>query len=465
MRRLLLISSLLLLLLGSCSKKQEELKFFRTWQEILESDTLRIGTMTSPNDFYLIQGEPLGSEYQKVLDFSRAHGLALDIQITHSIDSLLLLLDEGRIDLNITPSSMTKSHSEHYLFAGIVDTSALVLVQKKGEEELIKTLSDFVGREIYAEHQSVAELRLRQIQSEIGAENQFHIILSDTLSSEELLVQMVQFDSIDYVVCQDYLAEIATRYYPELDPSFRISQPIRFAWTVHKDNLSLKDALDDYFLEEERLHYYAQLKVQSSHLQRYIREEQKGAIGVKMVNGAISQYDLLFREAAKRIPWHWTLLAAMAFYESTFRSDVIAWSGARGLMGIMPRTGQSFGATPEQLLLPEVSIRVAVDCLLEYSRYFDVVAPPHEQLLFTLAAYNAGVGHVQDAMRLARKYNAPDTIWHEGVREYILLKSNPAYYNDEVVRYGYLRGSETANYVDNVVARQVAYQALIDRNR
>lgn len=465
MKRAFFITLLTAILAVSCTPDQEEVRVYRTWDEIVESDTLRIGTMTSPNDFYLIQGEPLGSEYQKILDFTKENGLALDIRISHSMDSLLIWLDEGTIDLNITPTSITKKNKQGYLFAGIIDTSALVLVQKKEDGKLVQTLSDLSSKTIYAEHSSVAELRLRQIQEEIGVNSQFAVAPVDTLSSEELLVKMTLNDSLNYVVAQDYIAHIVTRYFPELDMSFKISQPIRFSWVLHKDNHVLKQELDTYFDDPERKEHYKQLKEQSVHLQRYLRLENQDAVGVKLTNGAISQYDQLFIKEANRMPWHWTLLAAMAFHESTFRSEVVAWSGARGLMGIMPRTGKSYGVTAEQLLLPDVSIRVAVDCLLDYSHYFEEVKDASEQLCFTLAAYNAGVGHVQDAIRLAHKYNAPTDMWHGGVREYILLKSNPAYYNDDVVRNGYLRGTETSAYVDNIMERQNAYQALVENRR
>ena len=114
-------------------------------------------------------------------------------------------------------------------------------------------------------------------------------------------------------------------------------------------------------------------------------------------------------------------------------------------MGIMPSTGRAHGATVQELLNPEVSVRVSVDVLMDTYKYFANIKDPHQRLCFTLAGYNAGAGHVQDAMRLALKHNAPDTIWNGGVREFILLKSNPEYYNDDVVRNGYLRGRETSD--------------------
>lgn len=59
----------------ACNKRerQEEHRFYQTWQEILHRDTLRIGTMTSPTDFYIYRGQQFGWEYTKVRDLARAH--------------------------------------------------------------------------------------------------------------------------------------------------------------------------------------------------------------------------------------------------------------------------------------------------------------------------------------------------------------------------------------------------------
>ena len=41
--------------------------------------------------------------------------------------------------------------------------------------------------------------------------------------------------------------------------------------------------------------------------------------------------------------------------------------------------------------------------------------------------------------------------------EYIRLKNDPEYYNDPVCKHGYLRGSETFNYVREVMERYNYY--------
>ncbi|MDO4695320.1 MAG: transglycosylase SLT domain-containing protein, partial [Porphyromonas sp.] len=161
-----------------------------------------------------------------------------------------------------------------------------------------------------------------------------------------------------------------------------------------------------------------------------------------------------------RLGWHWTVLAAIAFQESNFQSNIVGWSSATGLMGIMPATGRAFGATVEELKDPAVSVRVAVDCLLAIGKSYQDIEDENERMKFTLASYNAGPAHIQDARRLAKKYGASPDIWDDNVREYVLLKSNPKYYNDPVCKYGFLRGKETVAYVSNIMARKDVYKAI-----
>lgn len=432
----------------------------------MESDTLRVVTMTSPTDFYIFRGQPFGLEYYKVRDFAKAHGLYLDIHLTNQIDTLHKWLQEGAVDLSITPLPMTRSHHELYTFCGMVERHSLVLVRRKGgEEEPVRVLSDLADKEVFVEHHSAAELRLRQIQEEIGAGEEMKVHALDSLSAEEMLLTLAEPNShIQYLVTEERLAHLFSTYIRSLDVVTPVSTPVQYAWAVVRQNNTLSEEINHFFSDEERKSTYLQLQEQDASVQFYLKENQRGREEVTLHDGAISPYDHLFQEEATRLGWHWTYLAAIAYQESRFRPEVIGWSGARGLMGIMPATGRAFGASADQLLLPEVSVSVAVDCLLFLMTSFKDYPPADEQVYFTLAAYNAGLGHIQDAQRLASKYGAPPDEWYGSVREYSLLKSNPEYYNDPVVRYGYMRGRETVRYVDEITDRQMAYSALV-RNK
>ena len=126
-------------------------------------------------------------------------------------------------------------------------------------------------------------------------------------------------------------------------------------------------------------------------------------------------------------------------------------------MGIMPNTAKALGVTPHELKNPDTGIRTGVDCLRRFRQGFGKITDPVEKIKFTLAAYNAGIGHIYDAQRLAEKYGKDPYVWDDNVAEYIRMKNDPEYYNDPVCKHGYLRGSETFNYVREVMERYNYY--------
>ena len=64
-------------------------------------------------------------------------------------------------------------------------------------------------------------------------------------------------------------------------------------------------------------------------------------------------------------------------------------------------------------------------------------------------------------MALAEKYGKNPYVWDDNVSEYILLKSNPEYFNDEVCKFGYFKGRQTVAYVHEVLRYYKIYQEKI----
>ena len=85
-----------------------------------------------------------------------------------------------------------------------------------------------------------------------------------------------------------------------------------------------------------------------------------------------------------------------------------------------------------------------------------------ERIKFVMASYNIGLGHIEDARKLAKKFEANYNIWENNVEVYLLKKSDPKFYNDPVVRNGYARGTETVKYVREVFDRYEHYQQFIE---
>jgi len=94
---------------------------------------------------------------------------------------------------------------------------------------------------------------------------------------------------------------------------------------------------------------------------------------------------------------------------------------------------------------------VATKLISDLDRYLLKYVPnDKERIKFVIAAYNVGIAHVYDAIALAQKYGYDPQVWDGNVAQAILMKMNPKYYNDPVVKYGYCRGTETVEYVKNI---------------
>ena len=174
--------------------------------------------------------------------------------------------------------------------------------------------------------------------------------------------------------------------------------------------------------------------------------------------GVISRYDNLFKKYAPVARWDWRLLAAQCYQESTFDPKAVSFAGAKGLMQIMPSTADHVGLPRENLYDPEANIACAAKYIQELSGFFRDV-PASERIYFVLASYNGGHFHVRDAMALAHRDGHDPHRWGE-VEPYILKLSLPAYYTSPIVKHGYMRGSETVNYVRRIRERWNQYRGV-----
>jgi membrane-bound lytic murein transglycosylase F len=145
------------------------------------------------------------------------------------------------------------------------------------------------------------------------------------------------------------------------------------------------------------------------------------------------------------------LLAALAFHESRFDASEVSWVGAAGLMQLMPRTAANFGLNSKSKFDPELNIEAGVQYIKSLNMTFRQVADKEERIKFILAGYNSGPAHILDAMALTKKYGKDSHIWFNHVEQFLLKKSEPQFYQDPVVKYGFFRGKQTVRYVQNTL--------------
>ena len=231
----------------------------------------------------------------------------------------------------------------------------------------------------------------------------------------------------------------------------------RKQWLVRQNAPLLAEALDKWYKPEMR-----KALIRRDRLRFVPGGGVKRRVRAPIQNrskGIISPYDTDFIRHSRGIGWDWRLMAAQCYQESCFDPKARSWAGACGLMQIMPATADHLGLPRASIYDPEHNVRAAAEYLRELSGYFRSVHNQAERQLFVLAAYNGGYFHVQDAMALARKNGRNPHRWKD-VAYYILALEKLEFYNDPVVRYGYMRGSETVGYVDRIRQRYAQYRGV-----
>ena len=173
----------------------------------------------------------------------------------------------------------------------------------------------------------------------------------------------------------------------------------------------------------------------------------------------ISAYDNLIRNISEEEGHDWRLMSAIAYHESRFTPDITSSRGACGLMQIMPSVAEQFDV-PESLIAdPATNVWLANKLLSKIgeSLRFPAGTSDEDRMSIILACYNGGIGHVNDARRLARVHGEDPNSW-EVVARYLTLKSEPEYYENEVVKCGRFTGSrQTLAYVKDVIGRYDKY--------
>jgi membrane-bound lytic murein transglycosylase F len=228
-------------------------------------------------------------------------------------------------------------------------------------------------------------------------------------------------------------------------------------WYVTNEQPELRAALTAWY-NPQRMQLVAaeeqRLLSGSREVQRHVHAPMKNR-----AKGIISDYDSYFQRACRSIRWDWRLMAAQCYQESAFDPNAVSWAGACGLMQIMPQTADHLNLSRNDLFSPEHNIAAAARYLDELDKTFDDIANIRERQDFVLAAYNGGAHHIRDAMALARKYGKNAQLWSD-VAPFVLRLSEPRYYQDAVVKHGYMRGSETVDYVQLIRHRHQQYRGV-----
>lgn len=433
--------------------------------EIIASGRIRAVTNMNQTSYFIYRGEPMGFHFELLKNFADRLELELEIVVSNDIDEAYLMLENGEADILAMGMTVNAERKEQMQFTTPIMQTRQVLVQRKPsgwtrmtadeiEKRLIRNQLDIAGKTVYIQKGSSYAQRLNNLESESGEEIE---VVEVPFDAEELTRQVARGE-IGFTVCDENIARIMASVYDNIDMETPVSFPQKLAWGVRKEGSDkLLGELNSWITGYRTTRSYRHLEA------KYFSGPRPARIASSeyftSFTGKVSPYDEIIRNYSDSIGWDWRLLASLIYQESRFNPSVESSRGAYGLMQVMPSTGEHFGLDVTRSV--DSNIKAGVKYIRWLNNLFDEKVPdPEERVKFILASYNAGQGHVLDAMKLAEKNGLDPERWDNNVALYLAMKSDPEVYYDPVVRHGSLRGAAVNRYVSDILERYEHYKNI-----
>jgi len=426
-------------------------RFTSDFDALKQRRVLRVLLRNNAASYFLYRGELMGFEYELAREFADYHGLRLEVVVPPGHREMTTWLLEGRADIAmgfLEPDPAQRrlgvEFSEPYHYA-----PQHIVVHR---DDPAKSLAELDHRTIFVRQHSRYWERLSQLQQE-GA--RFSLRATDDSVETEQLIQMVSRGKYKATMADEQLLDIELAKAVPVRSAFALEQEIPHAIALRKRNPQLKEALDAFIKRIYKSEFYNVTYTRYFKNRRSVQSLARGRV-IDALKGQISPYDELVRKYSNRYGFDWRLVTAQMYQESRFDPQAKSHIGARGLMQLMPRTAKSMGV--KNISDPASSIQGGIKYMDWLRDRFDSDLPISERLWFTLAAYNAGAGHVQDARRLAGQLGHDEDRWFGHTEQAMLLLAKKKYASK--ARYGFVNGKEPVNYVRDIKQRFAAYADL-----
>jgi membrane-bound lytic murein transglycosylase F len=432
-----LLALLTSLMLATCSQPPSLL------QQILEQGELRVVTRNSPDAYYLGSQGPEGPAYDLASRFAEHLGVPLRLYTVRTREAAIEEVAAGRA---------------HLAAAGLSTGVALPGAAQFGPGYQ-RVREHLVYRRRTARPANIVQAARGQIEVAAGSAHQrtledlrfkypdlAWIERADT-DTEEILADVSQ-GTVQYTLATSTEFALNRSVHPELAIALDLSPERALAWVVSTSghDSSLLDRVNAFFVLARREGMIAAL------LERYYGEDDRfdyllSRNFMEHLESRLPQYMGWFREAAEKHGLDWRLLAAMGYQESKWDPAAVSFGGARGLMQITEDTATRVRVGDRHD--PKASIFGGAKYMALLLRTIPRRIPEPDRTWFAVAAYNVGIGHLEDARILAQSQGRNPDKWEE-VRKFLPLLSQERWYTQ--TKRGYARGWEPVRYVENVQA-------------
>jgi membrane-bound lytic murein transglycosylase F len=409
-------------------------------EQVLQRGSLTMLTRNGASSYYLGPDGPTGPEYTLVREFADYLGVDLEVEVAAAFNQLADLLEAGRGELIAANLAKTPEREERFSFGPPYMETSTVVIYRRGQPRP-RSLEDLADREIMV----IAGSSYEEVLEE--AAKDFPDLAWEARSDVgiESLLLAVSDGAIDVTLTDATIFQLNGHYYPRVAIGFTLpgSLPLAWAFQPSRDNSLVHEAYE--FMEEAR----SENRLQAIHDAFFTPENRLDRVGMyqfmQQVRERLPAFLPMFQEVAAAHGMDWRLLAAMAYQESHWRPDASSYTGVRGIMMLTRRTARQIGIADR--LDPLQSIEGGARYFLRLHSRIPARIPEPDRTWMALAAYNMGMGHLEDVRVLTQKQGGDPDSWEDVNLRLDLLTKEKWY---QQTRYGYARGYEAKQYVENI---------------
>jgi len=442
----LCLTILLYLLFCSCSLPTPLL------ERIQADGVLRVVTRNSGTTLYEGPQGLTGFEYDLVELFAREIGVKPRFILPDSFEQIIPTLLRGDSDLAAAGLTITPGREEEIRFGPPYQEITQQVVYQAGQRRP-KKVKDLIGKSLEVVAGSSHEEQLQRLQK---AYPKLRWTARSDLEVGELL-QRVEDGEIDYTIADSNEVAVDRRFLLKIRVAFDLSKPQQLAWAMpHTEDTSLYDAMSRFFARIRKDGTLNQL------IERYYGHVDQlnfveARTFLRHIKNRLPKYKGYFQQAAKATDIDWHMLAAIGYQESHWNPKARSPTGVRGIMMLTLAAAKQIQV--KSRLDPEQSILGGA----RYLRHIEDKLPQRisepDRLWLTLAGYNVGFGHLEDARILTQRLGGDPDKWADVKKQLPKLSLKKWY---KTLKRGYARGREPVDYVDNIRAY---YELLLWQER
>ncbi|ABE54558.1 Lytic transglycosylase, catalytic [Shewanella denitrificans OS217] len=398
---------------------------------------LKVGTLYGPQIYVNNSQGETGFDYEMANRFADYLGVSLEMIPFTDRKQLFKALKDNDIDIIAAGIAKTPGRGEQFKMGPTLYKVNQVLVYREGtpEPKDIGTLSG----EITVMSNSSSVNTLTQLQKD------YPELLWNQVNDKdnEELFALIAKGELNYTISDSNSLLINQRFLPELRAGMILEEKIEVVWLLPpKNSDKLMSQLLAFWHNEQRAGTLEHLNEKYfGHVKRFDYVDTRAFI--RAIDNVLPAYRSLFETYSGELDWR--KLAAASYQESHWNPNARSKTGVRGMMMLTQPTASYVGVSDRTDA--EQSIRGGAIYLKDMIERLPESISDSQRIWFALAAYNIGMGHVEDARRLAVSMDMDPDAWRD-VKKVLPLLQQRKYYKQ--TRYGYARGSQAVHYVDSI---------------